>query len=165
MCSVEPLDLSLCGRCIGQEPPRCRRGLRRLLYYWTVKRGDRPFPSRTDIDPLDLPDLLPNLFLVDVLPTLPGADPRFRYRLTGTRVDEIYDQNLTGKTPGDIRTVEIAIQVEQQYRQVLDDRRPRCDHVTLLARDHTFWHYERLILPLSSDGIRIDTLLGGIYLT
>ena len=50
-------------------------------------------------------------------------------------------------------------------RAALIDRRPRCDHVTLLARDETYWHFERLILPLSDDGDRINMFLCGIYAT
>jgi len=170
MCSLQPVNLALCGRCIGRTLPGCDSGLRRLYNYWDAKRGEREFPARADIDPLDLPALLPNIFLVDVLPAdAPDQNgtgqPQFRYRLAGTRVDEIHGQSLTGKMPSDIKTAEIANEVESQYRQVLVDRRPRCDHVVLLARDHSFWHYERLILPLSEDGVSINMLLCAIYLT
>jgi len=149
-----------CARCPIQGEG-CRRQLLRLHDYWNAKRGSRRFPARGDIDPLDLGALLPNLFLVDVL----ERAPYFRYRLSGTNVDDIHGQNLTGKSPRDIKTAEVAVTVEQQYRQVVADGRPRCDHLTLLAADHSYWHYERLILPLSDDGVRVTMLLCGIYET
>ena len=151
---------SLCARC----PDRgrgCRNQLLNLYEYWDRKRGGRLFPARADIDPLELGQMLPNIFLVDVL----DDAPHFRYRLSGGNVDEIHGQSLTGKTPRHIRTAEVAAAVEQRYHDIVAMRHPRCDHVTMLARDNTFWHYECLILPLSDDGQRINMLLGGIYET
>lgn len=150
----------LCARC-PEQGRGCRQQLVGLFDYWDGKRAGRVFPARSDIDPLDLPALLPNLFLVDVL----SGEPLFRYRLTGSNVDEIHGQSLAGKSPRDIRTPEVARQVEQQYRAVIETGQPRCDHLTLLARDDSYWHYERLLLPLSGDGRRINMLLGCIYET
>ena len=45
------------------EPPR----LQRLYEYWRSKVRDRRLPARADIDPLDIPDLLSNLVLIDVV--------------------------------------------------------------------------------------------------
>jgi hypothetical protein len=150
----------LCARC-AHRGQTCRNRLLDLYDYWERKRGGRTFPARADIDPLDLGQMLPNLFLVDVL----AAAPHFRYRLTGGTVDQIHGQSLTGKTPRHIRTPDVASAVEQRYHEIVAARQPRCEHVALLAEDHTYWHYECLILPLSDDGARINMLLGGIYET
>lgn len=157
----DPGTVMLCRRCLAAGKQPCKASLLRLHDYWETKRGTRSFPARADIDPLDLRDLLPNIFIVDVL----DEAPHFRYRLSGGNVDEIHGQNLTGKSPRDIKTAEIAAVVEEQYRAALAERRPRCDHVKLLARDETYWHFERLILPLSDDGQTINMLLCGIYMT
>lgn len=161
MCMARSFQLAVCGRCSDEARRRCGYGLLRLLNYWEARRGPRNFPARKDIDPLDLADLLPHVFLIDVL----EAAPFFRYRLTGTMVDEIHGQNLTGKTPQDIQTQEIAAAVEQQCRQVVQQRGPHCAHVRLIADDQSFWHFERLILPLSDDDRTINMLLCGIYAT
>ncbi len=155
-----------CRRCDGAARERCTRGLLRLHDYWTAKRGNRAFPSRADIDPLELGSrLLPHVFLIDVLPGRQSGLQDFRFRLTGTRVDEIHGQSLTGKMPHDIRTPEIAQAAENQCRRVVQRRLPSCEHVALLAQDHSFWHFERLMLPLSDDGETISMLLCGIYAT
>lgn len=156
-----------CRRCDRAARLSCTRGLHRLYDYWNTKRGDRAFPHRADIDPLELGShLLPHVFLIDVLP---GSDesgqPHFRFRLTGTQVDEIHNQPLTGRTPADIRTPEIAQAAERQCREVVQRRAPCCDHVALLADDQSYWHFERLMLPLSEDGDTISMLLCGIYAT
>lgn len=151
-----------CQRCQPAAQLHCRRGLLRLYDYWNAKRGDRAFPARGDIDPLEIGgDLLPHVFLIDVLPDL----PHFRFRLTGTRVDEIYGQSLTGRSPRDIGTPEIAQEAERQCVRVVRNRAPDCDHVALLAEDRSYWHFERLMLPLSEDGAAINMLFCGIYAT
>jgi hypothetical protein len=161
MSPLEAGTVTPCARCSVVNHHRCIASLLRLFEYWDAKRGERRFPSRTDIDPLDFHDLLPNIFLIDVF----EREPYFRFRLSGSSVDEIHGEYLTGKSPQDIKTAEVSELIESHFRAVLDDRCPRCDHVFLLARDQTYWHFERLILPLSSDGIVINMLLCGIYQT
>lgn len=161
---MPPLDAetaTICERCSANDRNRCIPHLLRLFEYWNMKRGKRKFPSRADIDPSDISQLLPNIYLVDVL----DAEPYFRYRLSGTSVDVIHRQNLTGKSPREVKTAEIASLIESHYRAALVERRPRCDHVVLLAKDQTFWHFERLILPLSDNDEVINMLLCGMYET
>ena len=131
-----------------------------LLEYWNhlAQRLDR-LPKRAEIDPVDLPaDLLPNIFLVDVVREGSGP-PRFRFRLLGAaitarervRPGQYLDEYLTGKTTDDMIL---------QYRDCLE-RRVRIRH-TNLAWDHPtkeFISYGVLLLPLSS-GTLVDALLG-----
>lgn len=64
-----------------------------VLYdYWNRCRGAHKMPSRADIDPLDVPQLMRYLSLLDVLPT----EPRFRYRLVGTGIVEYFGRDPTG---------------------------------------------------------------------
>src|SRR5690348_15047812 len=61
--------------------------------YWERIRGSRAMPRRCDIDPLDIPRLLPFVRLVDVL-----ENPRaFRFRLVGTEIDAITAVRLRGQ--------------------------------------------------------------------
>jgi hypothetical protein len=65
----------------------------KLRDYWLEKRKNRPFPSRADIDPIEFPDLLPRIVLVDVT-----HDPlRFQYRLIGTTITAISERDATGR--------------------------------------------------------------------
>ena len=53
--------------------------LQDALDYWRLKSAGRSVPRRADIDPLDIPKLLPHLMLVE------GSSVcRYRYRLIGT---------------------------------------------------------------------------------
>jgi hypothetical protein len=133
-----------------------------LLEHWNrlAERLGR-MPRRTDIDPLELPvDLLPNIFLVDVVRDEGRSAPRFRFRLLGTaitaretvRPGQYLDESLKGRTPDDITP---------QYVAGLERR--VSIRGTNLAWDHPtkeFITYHVMLLPLSSDGTEVDTLLG-----
>jgi hypothetical protein len=50
-------------------------------------------PARADFDPVDVPQILPNITITDVF-----YDPlRFRYRLIGTAITELTGRDATGK--------------------------------------------------------------------
>ena len=57
---------------------RYSANLRQMYTYWLAKRGDRPMPRRSDLDPTEIPaHLLPGITLVDVVPDA----RRYVYRL------------------------------------------------------------------------------------
>src|ERR1044072_3402441 len=59
--------------------------LRRALAYWQRKCGERHMPRRADIDPIEIPELLPFIRLVDVV-----APGQYRYRVVGTEVEQMH---------------------------------------------------------------------------
>jgi hypothetical protein len=67
--------------------------LARLHRYWLQQTRHGALPQRRDIDPADIPDLLPTLLLMDV----DSTHQRFRFRLVGTRMAEVFGQDPTGK--------------------------------------------------------------------
>ena len=133
------------------EHPR----LQRLLRYWDDKRGGRPMPARRDIDPFEIPDLLPHVFLVDV-----GHDPLvFRFRLAGTEVNRLFGEEITGKTTDEIKTVGLRPVFRKAYENVVRSGQPAAATSTYEGHNG-YLVYARLLLPLSADGEVIDMLLG-----
>src|SRR3546814_9628318 len=60
--------------------------------YWKQKRGDRPMPAESDLDPAEIRKILPHVILLDV-----RQEPLdFHYRLIGTKMD----QHMLGRYPG-----------------------------------------------------------------
>jgi len=59
--------------------------------YWEGKRAARGIVSRSDLDPIDIPRLLPHIGLIDVL----GRE-HFRYRLIGSYMNDMFGQDFTG---------------------------------------------------------------------
>ncbi len=70
--------------------------MRALYDYWTRQRQGRAFPRREDIDPVDIPRLLPSLMLLEVH-AASGGGHRFRFRLAGTAICDIAGVDLTGR--------------------------------------------------------------------
>ncbi|HUL05827.1 MAG TPA: PAS domain-containing protein [Candidatus Acidoferrum sp.] len=123
--------------------------------YWRRKGAGRVMPGRADIDPLDIPRLLPNVFLMDVVP---GTPRRFRFRLVGTRIAELEgemtDRFLDEFVPGAAGTA-----MARHYDETAEGR-ISARHETLHWRKREYINYDVLLLPLSSDGETVDMLFG-----
>jgi hypothetical protein len=125
--------------------------------YWRRKAAGKAMLSRGDLDPLEIPQLLPGIFLVDVVP---GPPRRFRFRLVGTRIAEL-EGEMTGKfldefVPGSPGTA-MALHYEDAAEGRISIRRETlCWH----ARERQHVNYDVLLLPLSRDGATIDMLFG-----
>lgn len=132
--------------------------LTELVAYWESKRHGAALPTRSAIEPTEIPRLLSKVFLVEVLDG--GED--FRYRLAGTEVDSLHGQSLSGKRVGDISSPEVASLVRRQYQEAVAAAAPSCHAIRVLAEDGKYWSYERVLLPLTTDGRTISLLLGGV---
>lgn len=63
-----------------------------LFDYWCAKQSSDQLPTRSQICPTEISSLLPSISLIDI-----ECDPfRFKYRLAGTRLREVYDREVTG---------------------------------------------------------------------
>lgn len=124
--------------------------IRKLNGYWQAKARGK-VPSRSDIDPVDVRDLLPNLLMIDMV----GDPARFRVRLVGTRVVQYTGFDFTGRCLD-----ELVFQgrdfLEQCYRRMLAERRPIFGHYAWLVRSRHFGQCEFGLFPLSEDGVTVD---------
>jgi hypothetical protein len=131
------------------------QGQRELFDYWQRSAGRRPMPARSDLDPLEVPRLLPNIGLIDIR----GGVGEASFRLAGTRLHEIYGQEITGKRVDDVFAGDAAEYWRRIHARVVDEGRPLHGVVRgpVPGRDHIilFW----LRLPLSEDGGRVDRIL------
>ena len=131
------------------------RGERDLFDYWRGSAGTRRMPARSDLDPLKVPQLLPYLGLIDVRNGLDQAC----FRLAGTRLWDVYGQEITGKRVDDVFLGERANYWRRIHERIISLCEPLHGVVRGPAqgRDHIvlFW----LRLPLSEDGGRVDRIL------
>lgn len=135
--------------------------LSRAYAYWNAKRGDSPMPARADLDPVDIPRLLPNIILMDV--TQP--DDRLKVRLVGTLVVTMFGSDYTGLFLDEIDFGQVREKILTEYNGAVTAARP-------LFSDHPFrklggymFDIERVILPLSEDGRRVTMLLAVLDFT
>lgn len=131
--------------------------LRRLYDYWRSLCQESAYPSRRDIDPVDIPDLLPNIFLLDVI----GDAQDFVFRLAGTLVEDAFSMPLRGKSIADIQRAAGTPIPVAQHVEVARGGGPRYREGEMLVAGRDHWKTHRLLLPLSSDGQRVDVLMGG----
>lgn len=128
-----------------------------FLNYWRSKAQTETLPRRADIDPLDIPALLPQIGLVDIL--LDQDPVVYRSRLLGTEITRHFGRDVTGKAAKQLYDDRYLLQLETTYGQVVATRQPllcRC-HVPLIDGNMTAYH--RFIAPLASNGEDIDMLM------
>lgn len=147
---------------------RCSPSIRRIWDYWDGCRRGRLMPSRRDIDPLNIPaDLLPAVVLTDVL----TEEPWLRYRLVGTAQVAMRGRDPTGQPvqgnfmgahlglPGDNVIMNYRIVVEKKttvyvYNPIVGARPDGSSMRQLPVRA-----IDTVLMPLSSDGDRVDMVL------
>lgn len=136
--------------------------LRRLYEYWDEKRGRRIAPARADIDPVDIPDILPNLFIYR-LEWADDGTPHYLMRLFGTALVEAFGRDLTGMEFDDIFGGPEYEVMRLEYDTVARTAAPLCvrHDANWIERDHVV--YERMLLPLSDDEKTVDRLIGAAY--
>ncbi len=130
--------------------------LRQLLDHYLSVLGDRRMPARRDIDPLHLGPVLPIIWVSAYEP----AAGTFRYRLAGEQVNEIWGMSVAGRLLSDFVAPDRFQETNAAFLRVMREQ------VALLASGPVYRCTdrialgERLVLPLSSDGITADGLIG-----
>lgn len=137
-----------------------------LYRYWLARRGARFAPARRDIDPLDLPRLLPYLLLTDVVTQVGPEGPwrRYRYRLVGTEVERHFGRTKGGQWIDELMHGSYRAYVLDLYERLIASRGPVYSQSIYgrLGRERRAGMVtRRLMLPLSSDGETIDMVLSG----
>ncbi|WP_341899061.1 PAS domain-containing protein [Ferrovibrio terrae] len=132
--------------------------IRDAYQYWLrIHPAPDRLPGRQHFDPLDIPHLLPHVWLVDVIR---GAPPRFRYRIVGTALDHSMGRSLSGQMLDDvIPNFYTAPALSAPYIAMLTEPRPAYRKgAPIFAHNRQFRMIERLLLPLARDGVAPDIL-------
>lgn len=128
------------------------------LEYWISKRRtDGRLPRRQDLDPVDIPAILPYIELTDVING--GTD--FRFRLVGTHLVDIDGINPTGQYLSQF--FQVSSYKEYQfdlYHHVLKSRSPVYSRSVIpVIETNNIFKTERLYCPLSADDDEIDCII------
>ena len=141
---------------ITRPPAEAQPEIVAIYDYWRRKApADGLLPGRRHIDPAEIPRLLPNVWLVDVV----DDARRFRVRLIGTALvdagiplrvgDFIFD-----RLPSEQR------HTLQEFESVVGTREPLWYRGPVNLPHDTYVHeIERIFLPLAADGRHVDMLL------
>jgi hypothetical protein len=142
-------------RLVSQLSKAENRPLREVQAYWSGKIADGRLPSRRHIDATEIPRLLPNLFLLDVVP---GPPTRYRFRLVGTRIAQVEGEHR-GRYLDEYTELNENPAVLRQYEDACRGVIYLRDN-TLVWQDRPHVDYTVLLLPLAEDGATVDALLG-----
>lgn len=140
--SVEQVLQELTARLEHESTPQKVQ----LMRYWLSLRENGAVDYRR-FDPLDIPNLLRDLAVVEV--ERPG--PRFRFRLYGTRVADIRGKDLTGQYIGDpdVFPPDLNRIYLQSYVEVLESGQPVFSIVPYELERRSVGNYHRLLLPFT----------------
>ena len=128
--------------------------LRRLLAYWLEKRGERLFPAKAEIDPVEFPYILGYVTLVDV-----EREPRrYRFRLDGSILVSLSGTDYTGRYLDELPGPEYVAFILETYDRVVDTGEPFRYHKNELL-DQQLFSEETLILPLGDTPPKVDMLV------
>ena len=130
---------------------------KQLLQYWNKVRGARKAPTRIEIVPAEISNILPVTFILEIT-----DQQELRYRLAGSRMCEYFGQEFRG-----IDFFATWPQSEQPIlRKYLAKLSKKGAVITLVCEarskhDHSA-EFEIVLLPLTHSGTRIDRVLGAI---
>lgn len=132
-----------------------------LTYWQRIAPASGLLPGRKHFDPLAVPHLLPNIWLLDVEPGGPaGPARRYRVRLVGGAVVAVGFPARPGEYFDDPRVAADVAAIRRQLDTVVETRRPDWRRGRP-AIDHTRYvdTLERVIVPLATDGRTVDMLM------
>jgi hypothetical protein len=133
-----------------------------LHQYWLDRCGDRAVPRRADIDPVDIPHLLPHIALTEVVPDDRSDAIRIRYRLAGTEIEARFGCALTNRYLDEVKEGSYLDHIMQLYEQVLAQKVPLYSENSFDTSDDEKLWAKRLMLPLSEDQKTVNMVLAGL---
>jgi hypothetical protein len=140
----------------NRQPPFTDPRFDQAYRYWYEKASGRAMPSRADIDPTEIPRLLPDVMLVER-----HSDGRYRYRLIGTENARAHGVNATGRFLDEVLPgPEYRAHVLALYDECVATQRALYTECLFFspARHAPERHTKVLFLPLSADGETVNMI-------
>ncbi|MEM7651892.1 MAG: PAS domain-containing protein [Pseudomonadota bacterium] len=124
--------------------------------YWDSKISDNRPPLRSNIDPIEIPQFLTGIVLYEVME---GGD-RFRFKLWGTLLTQIYGYDCTGKFADEVFEDSRSADIHRVLRGVAETQQPHYWEIDTPVENRTFMKYRRIALPLWTNADRVELLIG-----
>jgi hypothetical protein len=129
-----------------------------LLEYWKKLKKDQVLPFRHQFDPVAVPQCLKYIVLIDVKQN----SPKYFIRLAGSAVNPAYMKPVAGRYMEDILKPQDLKVILPQYEYTIRHRVPTYMVGSAEMPSRVRLSYERLLLPMTTDGQNVDKLVIGI---
>ena len=130
--------------------------LRRLFAYWELKRGNRPRPKWSDMELMDIHDIMPFVYVKDLIED--GSN--FQYRYWGTYLSHYLGYDMSGKTARDHYTGEHLVMTIDRHVELLQAGEPLISTGKVMwARDQECKAYTGLALPFDGEAAPLRHLM------
>lgn len=133
--------------------------LKRAYLYIISRQWGGRLPSRSRIDPLDMAKWLDHTELLDVI----NHGETFRYRIAGGEIERVFQSHMHGRRLEQVFTGEVLSFKLLMFRRCVENRVAILSNNTLEREGRSVLKYERILIPMSEDGINVDIIFGCIY--
>ena len=127
----------------------------RHLYDWWITANGGRMPTRRMFDVTEHRPVVASLFLTEVT-----HEGEFIFRLLGEEVIQMIGRNPTGETVKRVGNAEYGHALHEYYASIAAARQCRKCFGSLAFADKDFRYFESIDCPLSSDGERVDFIVG-----
>jgi hypothetical protein len=127
--------------------------------YWLAIRPAKDLlPGRQHFDPIDIPKVMPRIWLLDVVHD--GGQLRFRYRLVGTKEVETLQREVTGQWLDDVhpRLKENPAHLDRYCYVVANGQPAYRKGAVNFAHKREHERVENCVVPLARDGRTVDII-------
>jgi len=132
--------------------------LRGIYQYWLDIKADRDMPSRADFNPVDIPNLLAHVSLVDV----EHGTGRYKFRLIGTETVRAMGFEPTGQYLDENPL--IMEHLKPRYDWLVQNKNPYVVTDKLNWSENSFLRVFSVGLPLGNSAGQVEILLfGSVY--
>lgn len=131
-----------------------------IYAHWVNACAGADMPKRMDIDPEQIKQELPYVYIAQVMRDEGGI--WFRFRLMGTKLVENLKQEGTDRMLLDLQIGGWEVEWRKNLLQVTKILLPVVDESTITTETGLKLDIEHLALPLSEDGVTVDRVLGAI---
>jgi hypothetical protein len=137
---------------IYHNTDQLRSPMVRRLHQWWMANRRFGLPDRSDFEPMDFADLLPNILILDV-----EHEPfRVRYRLVGTKAREATGFNIVGRYLDELMPTEPEAPWLEIYWQSYQQRIPFIGECTCTTTAGGLFTHEYGIFPLRKGAQQVD---------
>lgn len=126
-----------------------------LYDYWTRRRGERPVPLRSAIEPADIAAILPDVFILEHARL---HNPRFR--LAGTRLCAQFGRELKEADFDTLFAPDLRARIARITENVMAHATPAAMTVHVVDGGLETTDAEIVLLPLASKGKAADRIIG-----